>query len=96
MPKDTVTITDNRTREVLRAPRWRTAASRTTDLRQIRVDENDFGLMGYDPAFLNTANCKSKITFIDGDKGILEYRGLSHPSSSWRRIPTTWKWPTSS
>src|SRR5437868_6073613 len=45
------------------------------DLRKIKADEKDFGLMGYDPAFLNTANCKSKITFIDADKGILEYRG---------------------
>jgi citrate synthase len=45
------------------------------DLRQIKVGEDDFGLMTYDPAFMNTASCKSRITFIDGDKGILEYRG---------------------
>src|SRR5258708_21488755 len=45
------------------------------DLRQIKVSEDDFGLMTYDPAFMNTASCKSRITFIDGDKGILEYRG---------------------
>jgi citrate synthase len=45
------------------------------DLRQIKTGPNDFGLMGYDPAFLNTANCRSKITYIDGEKGILEYRG---------------------
>ena len=45
------------------------------DLRQIRVDSDDFGLMTYDPAFTNTASCRSAITYIDGDKGILEYRG---------------------
>src|SRR5678816_1443410 len=45
------------------------------DLRQIRVAEDDFGLMTYDPAFMNTASCRSAITFIDGDKGILRYRG---------------------
>jgi citrate synthase len=45
------------------------------DLRQIKVDEKDFGLMSYDPAYMNTASCKSRITFIDGDKGILRYRG---------------------
>jgi citrate synthase len=45
------------------------------DLRQIKLNDKDFGLMGYDPAFLNTANCRSAITFIDGDAGILEYRG---------------------
>src|SRR4051812_36234735 len=44
-------------------------------LRDIKVDENDFGLMSYDPAYLNTASCRSSITYIDGDKGILEYRG---------------------
>jgi citrate synthase len=48
---------------------------RTTDLKQIKVKDDDFGMMGYDPAFLNTASCRSKITFIDGDKGILRYRG---------------------
>ncbi len=48
---------------------------RTSDLKQIKVDADDFGLMGYDPAFMNTASCRSSITFIDGDKGILRYRG---------------------
>ena len=48
---------------------------RGMDLRQIKVNEGDFGLMSYDPAFMNTASCKSAITFIDGDKGILRYRG---------------------
>ena len=50
-------------------------AIRTMDLRQIKTDPQDFGLMTYDPAFLNTASCKSRITFIDGDRGILRYRG---------------------
>ena len=45
------------------------------DLRQIKVNDDDFGLMSYDPAFMNTASCQSKITFIDGGKGILQYRG---------------------
>src|ERR671929_1810241 len=48
---------------------------RALDLRQIRTDEDDFGLLSYDPAFLNTASCRSAITYIDGDKGILRYRG---------------------
>ncbi len=48
---------------------------RTSDLKQIKVNADDFGIMGYDPAFMNTASCRSAITFIDGDKGILRYRG---------------------
>jgi citrate synthase len=48
---------------------------RATDLRQIKISEDDFGVMTYDPAFMNTASCQSKITFIDGEKGILRYRG---------------------
>ena len=48
---------------------------RTADLRQIKVKDDDFGMMGYDPAFMNTASCRSAITYIDGDKGILRYRG---------------------
>src|SRR3990172_6601976 len=48
---------------------------RAMDLRQIKVNADEFGLMTYDPAFMNTASCKSAITFIDGDKGILRYRG---------------------
>jgi len=74
MAKDTLSITDNRTGKSYELP-IRDGTIKTADLRQIRVDEHDFGLMGYDPAFLNTANCRSSITFIDGDKGILEYRG---------------------
>jgi citrate synthase len=74
MPKDSLTITDNRTGKTYEVP-IDSGCIRTMALRQIKVNDADFGLMGYDPAFLNTANCRSKITFIDGDKGILEYRG---------------------
>jgi len=74
MAKDTLSITDNRTGKSYELP-IKDGCIKTADLRQIRLDEHDFGLMGYDPAFLNTANCRSAITFIDGDKGILEYRG---------------------
>ncbi|HYH94817.1 citrate synthase [Hyalangium sp.] len=75
MPKDTLTITDNRTGKTYEVP-IENGSIRTHALRQIKVSDEDFGLMGYDPAFLNTANCRSAITFIDGDKGILEYRGF--------------------
>src|SRR6516225_912701 len=74
MPKDTLSITDNRTGKTYEL-KIEDGCIRTMDLRQIKTTPNDFGLMGYDPAFLNTAYCRSKITFIDGDKGILEYRG---------------------
>jgi citrate synthase len=74
MPKDTLTITDNRTGRTYELP-IENGCIRTMDLRQIKTSPKDFGLMGYDPAFLNTANCKSSITYIDGDAGILEYRG---------------------
>ena len=71
---DTLTITDNRTGKTYEVP-IADGTVRAMDLRQIKVDEDDFGLMSYDPAFMNTASCRSAITFIDGDKGILEYRG---------------------
>jgi citrate synthase len=74
MAKDTVTITDNRTGKTYELP-IADGAIRAADLRQIKTSEDDFGLMAYDPAFTNTASCKSRITFIDGDKGILRYRG---------------------
>ncbi len=72
--KETLSITDNRTGKVYEIP-IENETIHTADLRQIKVKDEDFGLMGYDPAFMNTASCKSKITFIDGDKGILEHRG---------------------
>ena len=74
MPKDSVTITDNRTGKSYELP-VSEGTIRATDLRQIKTSEDDFGLMTYDPAFMNTAACRSAITYIDGDKGILRYRG---------------------
>ncbi|MDT5059739.1 MAG: citrate synthase [Acidobacteriota bacterium] len=74
MSTDTLTITDNRTGKQYEIP-IADDTIKAMDLRQIKVADEDFGLMTYDPAFMNTASCKSRITFIDGDKGILEYRG---------------------
>jgi citrate synthase len=74
MANDTLSIKDNRTGKTYEL-KIENGCIRTADLKQIKVNAEDFGLMGYDPAFLNTANCKSTITFIDGDRGILEYRG---------------------
>ena len=71
---DTLTITDNRTGRQYEVP-ITDGTIRAIDLRQIKVEADEFGLLSYDPAFLNTANCRSGITFIDGDKGILRYRG---------------------
>jgi citrate synthase len=71
---DSLTITDNRTGKQYQLP-IQDGTIKAMDLRQIKVSDDDFGLMTYDPAFMNTASCKSRITFIDGDKGILEYRG---------------------
>ncbi len=71
---DTLTITDNRTGKQYEIP-VTDGTIQAMDLRQIKVDPNDFGLMSNDPAFLNTASCRSAITFIDGGKGILRYRG---------------------
>lgn len=69
-----LTITDDRTGKSYKVP-IENGTVRAMDLRQIKTDGDDFGLMTYDPAFMNTASTKSAITFIDGDKGILEYRG---------------------
>jgi citrate synthase len=74
LPKDSVTITDNRTGKSYELP-ITDGTIKATDLRQIKVTDDDFGMMTYDPAFMNTAACRSAITFIDGDKGILRYRG---------------------
>jgi len=71
---DTLTITDNRTGKKYDLP-IQDGTIRAMDLRQIKTGPDDFGVMTYDPAFMNTANCRSAITFIDGDKGILLYRG---------------------
>jgi citrate synthase len=74
MEKEVLSIVDKRTRAPYDIPIDK-GAVRAADLRQIKTGPDDFGLMSYDPAFLNTASCKSAITFIDGDKGILRYRG---------------------
>jgi len=74
MAKDTLTITDNRNGQTYEVA-ITDGTIRSPDLKQIRIDDADFGLMGYDPGFLNTASCRSAITYIDGDKGILRYRG---------------------
>ena len=71
---DTLTITDNRTGKQYEIP-VQDGTIRAMDLRQIKVTPDEFGMMTYDPAFMNTAACRSRITFIDGDKGVLEYRG---------------------
>jgi citrate synthase len=76
MPEDSLTITDNRTGQKYTLP-IENGAIRGMDLRKIKTGPEDFGLMTYDPAFMNTASCKSAITYIDGDKGILRYRGYS-------------------
>src|SRR3954471_255392 len=70
----TLTITDNRTGKQYEVP-IHDDTIRATDLRQIKVTADEFGVMTYDPAFMNTAACKSRITYIDGDKGVLLYRG---------------------
>jgi len=74
MPTNTLTITDNRTGKQYEIP-IANGAIHAADLRQIKTAPDDVGLMSYDPAFMNTASCKSRITFIDGEKGILHYRG---------------------
>ncbi|TMA81778.1 MAG: citrate synthase [Deltaproteobacteria bacterium] len=74
MGKDSLTVTDNRTGKSYELP-IEDGTIRGMDLRQIKTGPEDFGLMSYDPAFMNTASCKSRISFIDGDKGILRYRG---------------------
>ena len=74
MAADTLSITDHRTGKCYDVP-VTDGTIRAIDLRQIKTSDDDFGLMSYDPAYLNTASCRSAITFIDGDKGILRYRG---------------------
>jgi len=71
---DTLTITDNRTGRTYEVP-VAEGTVRALDLRQIKTSDNDFGLMTYDPAFQNTAACRSAITYIDGARGVLLYRG---------------------
>lgn len=74
MSKDNLTIKDNRTGKEYEVSIWEDTIN-AMDLRQIKVNPDDFGMMSYDPAFKNTANTKSTITLVDGDKGVLQYRG---------------------
>jgi citrate synthase len=71
---DTLSVTDNRTGKTYEIP-IEDGTIRAPALREIKVDDDDFGLMTYDPAFMNTASCRSSITYLDGDNGVLEYRG---------------------
>jgi citrate synthase len=72
--QETLTVTDNRTGKRYELP-IQDGTVRGTDLRQVKTDDEDFGLMVYDPAYMNTASCRSSITYIDGDAGILQHRG---------------------
>ena len=74
--KESLTVTDNRTGKTYELP-IEDSTIRGLDLRQIKVDENEFGLLSYDPAFTNPASCRSAVTYIDGAAGILEHRGYS-------------------
>jgi citrate synthase len=73
--EDSLSVTDNRTGQSYELP-ITDGTVKAMDLRQIKVSEDDFGLMSYDPAFTNTASCRSAITFIDGEAGVLEHRGI--------------------
>ena len=70
-------VTDTRTGRSYELP-ITDGTVRALDLRQIKIDDQDFGLMAYDPAFMNTASCRSSITYIDGDAGILQHLSLIH------------------
>jgi hypothetical protein len=80
MPQDTLTITDNRTGQSYTLP-VENGTIRAMDLRKIKTGPEDFGLMTYDPAFMNTASCRSAITYIDGDRGNPALPRLSHRRS---------------
>src|ERR687894_2784427 len=74
--QETLSVTDNRTGESYEVE-ITDGTVKAMDFRDIKVDEDDFGLMTYDPAFTNTASCRSEVCFIDGEEGVLEYRGYS-------------------
>ncbi len=80
--KQTLTVTDNRTGKVYEVP-VTDGTVRAMDFRQMKTGEDDFGLMTYDPAFTNTASCRSSITYIDGDAGVLEHRRYLY-GEKWR------------
>ena len=81
MSSDTLTITDNRTGKQYEVPiQYGTystygASINALDLREIKISDEDFGLLTHDPGFTNTSSCRSAITFVDGERGILRYRG---------------------
>ena len=95
MGKDSLTITDNRTGQTIEVPiEYGTypkygAAIPAAALRDLKVDDEDFGMMTYDPGYGNTASCKSSVTFIDGERGILRYRG--YPIEQLLNIVIIWK-----
>src|SRR5258708_719273 len=74
MPTNSLTVTDNRTGKSYDLP-VQDGCIRAADLRQVKVQADEFGMMSYDPAFLNTAACRSSVTYLDGEQGILQYRG---------------------
>ena len=84
MSQETLTVVDNRTGKTYEVP-ITDGTIPAPELRKIKVSTDDFGLMAYDPAFMNTASCRSRITFIDGDKGILRYRGYPIEQLAERR-----------
>ena len=75
-PRDTLTVTDNRDGREYEVEILDGDVVRSMDLRQIKVSDDDFGMMTYDPAYTNTASTRSAVTYIDGAKGILQYRGF--------------------
>ena len=84
---DTLSITDNRTGKKYELP-IQSGTIRAMDLRQIKTAPDDFGLMTYDPALMNTASCRSAITYIDGDRGVLLYRGYPiEPACRTEQLP---------
>ena len=87
MRQDTLTVIDNRTAKQYESP-IKDGAIPAPELRKIKLDPDDFGLMSYDPAFMNTASCRSTITFIDGENGILRYRGYPIEQLAERRTFT--------
>ena len=90
--KDTLTITDNRTGKQYEVP-IEDETIRATELRKIKVNDDDFGLMTYDPAYMATASCRSAITYIDGENGHPASTAATR-SSSWPSSRPTWRWPT--
>src|SRR5690349_16151148 len=84
---ETLTVTDNRTGKQYEVP-IEDGTIKATELRKIKTHDDDFGLMSYDPAFMATASCRSAVTYIDGEAGILQYRG--YPRSEERRVGKEW------